>query len=67
MLSYHIQHYLQYVSVVDYLNVEATVIIMLDLLKTLTVIDGYKTSFVSNFTDIVNNLLLSCCGLNNVL
>ena len=50
------------------LNVEATVTIMLELLKTVTVIDvidGCKISFVSNFTNIVNNLLLSSCSLNH--
>ena len=62
MLNYIIQHYLQYASVVAYLDVEATVTIMLKLLKIVTVIDGCKISFVSNFTNIVNNLLLSSCS-----
>ena len=66
MLDYIIQHYLQYASVVAYLNVEATVTIVLKLLKTVTVIDGCKISFVSIFTHLVNNLLLSSCSLNNV-
>ena len=62
----HIQHYVQYAAVVAYRTVEATVIIMLELLKTVTAIDGYKINFVSNFTSIVNNLLHSSGSLNNV-